>query len=357
MELAIFLSGVLMNKETLLAHRLVRQGLVDKAQNEQAYRALLHPLQPVAPIHFTMPGRPPQLVHRIAFDDAELADRLRGRAELVKGRFWGGNIGYVLAGDLELYATAFRKPIARLNPLHERVLDVLWSTGPLTPRQLAEESGRKNKEIMPALHRLQQAFRVYEAQEDSSWERSWSLFAAEWPDLDLERRSWPEAAAEVLVRFLRGHVFATRVQLRDWSQWGVRPLAALLQEMEAQGQIVGCTIAGLGQGWTLAADVQLPAAKVPQQALMLHRADLLVKSHLSELKQRFAGREVLQYLLIDGEFSGAVCGHWRIGPHDVDDIAVVLADPAARREEIVAEVARGYYPPQSRVVRYDGQTL
>ena len=88
-----------------------------------------------------MPGLPPRLVHRVAFDDAELADRLRGWAELVKGRFWGGNIGYVLAGDLELYAAAFRKPLTRLNPLEERVLDVLWSTGPLTPRQLAEESG------------------------------------------------------------------------------------------------------------------------------------------------------------------------------------------------------------------------
>ena len=346
-----------MNKETLLAHRLARQGMIDKAQNEQAYRALLHLLQPVAPVHFTMPGLPPQLVHRTTFDDAELADRLRGRAELVKGRFWGGNIGYVLAGDLELYATAFRKPIARLNPLQERVLEVLWSTGPLTPRQLAEESGRKNKEIMPVLHRLQQAFQVYEAQEDSSWERSWSLFNSEWPDLDLERQSWQEAATEVVLRFVRGHVFATKAQLRDWSQWGVRPLAGLLQEMEAQGQIAACTIDGLGEGWTLPEDGQLPAAELPRQTFMMHRADLLVKSHLSELKERFAGREVLQYLLIDGEFSGAVCGHWRIGPHDVDDIAVLLADPAARRAEIVAEVERGYYPPHSRVVRYDDREL
>ena len=40
-----------------------------------------------------------------------------------------------------------------------------------------------------------------------------------------------------------------------------------------------------------------------------------------ELKERFGGLEVLQYLLIDRNFAGAVCGHWRIGPHDVEEMA------------------------------------
>jgi hypothetical protein len=272
---------------------------------------------------------------------------------LVKGRFWGGNIGYVLAGDFELYATAFRKPITRFNPLQERLLEVLWSTGPLTPRQLAEERGRKNKEIMPALHRLQQAFRVYEAQEDSSWERSWSLLEAEWPDLDLERRSWQEAAGEVE----RGHVFATRAQLWSWSRWAVRSLDALLQRMQEQGRLLACVIEGAGEGWILPDDRKLAALEIPQGVFMLHKADLLVKSHRGALKECFEGREVLQYLLIDGAFRGAVCGHWRIGPHDVDDIAVELEDTGARREEVVAAVARGYHLPHSHILRYDGQSL
>jgi hypothetical protein len=48
-------------------------------------------------------------VHRTHFDDGVLAERLRGQRELVKGRFFGGLVAYVLAEDPELYATAFRK--------------------------------------------------------------------------------------------------------------------------------------------------------------------------------------------------------------------------------------------------------
>ena len=80
---------------------------------------------------------------------------------------------------------------------------------------------------------------------------------------------------------------------------------------------------------------------------MFHQADVLVRSHQSELKRRFGNHEVLQYLLIDGVFGGAVLGHWRIGPHDVEDIVVHLPpeEQANRREEILVAVARVYQPP------------
>lgn len=91
---------------------------------------------------------------------------------------------------------------------------------------------------------------------------------------------------------------------------------------------------------------------------MLHKADPLVKSHQRQLKQQFAD-EVLQYLLIDGEFRGAVCGHWRIGPHDVEDIALQLPqrEIKARREEVLAAVAAQYHPPHSQIRRYAGQAM
>ena len=57
---------------------------------------------------------------------------------------------------------------------------------------------------------------------------------------------------------------------------------------------------------------------------MLHLGDPLVLPHTAELKERFEGLEVLACLLIDGELTGAVCGHWRIGPHDVEDIVLTL---------------------------------
>jgi len=56
-------------------------------------------------------------------------DAMRGEREIVKGRFQKGRIAYVRAADLELYATAFRKPVKALNDTQERVLDVIQEIG------------------------------------------------------------------------------------------------------------------------------------------------------------------------------------------------------------------------------------
>jgi hypothetical protein len=78
---------------------------------------------------------------------------------------------------------------------------------------------------MPALHRLQSAFLVYEDQTDSDWERSWYDFATEWPEVEIDEGQRPSATIQVLVRFLQTHVFATAEQLADWSRWAKRSLA------------------------------------------------------------------------------------------------------------------------------------
>ncbi|MFH1569122.1 MAG: crosslink repair DNA glycosylase YcaQ family protein, partial [Gemmatimonadota bacterium] len=210
-----------MTESQVLGLRAARQGLARPVRGEAGYRELFGRLQPVAPVFFSVPGSVPRLVHRTSFDDAETADRLRRRRELVKGRFGTGQIGYVLAADLEVYATAFRQVPARLGALERQVLEVLAATGPLSPRHLREEIGTLNKHLMPALHRLQRAFLVYEDQEDERWDRPWGLFASEWPDLELERQPWEVAAAAVVERFLEGYAFATEEQLRAWSGFPV----------------------------------------------------------------------------------------------------------------------------------------
>jgi hypothetical protein len=346
------------DRETLLAHRLERQGLGRRLEGEEEYQALVRRLQPVAPVHFSRPGSPPRLVHRAAFDEGALADRWRACRALVKGRFWGGNIGYVLAGDLALYGAAFRRPLSRLSPLHEQLLQTFKYEGPLSPRQLAAESGVRHKELMPALHRLQQAFLVYEDQEDDNWERPFGLFAAEWPGVDPGALPWEEAAAEVAGRLLHSQVFLGEAQVCDWSGWPARKVGRLLRDLEARGQVARARVQGLGEGWMRPEDQGLEARRPASGVFMLHKADPLVKSHQGQLRRQFPG-EVLQYLLIDGEFKGAVCGHWRIGPHDVEDVALQLPrrEIAARREEILAAVAEGYHPPRSQIRRYAGRAL
>jgi len=344
-------------RDILLSERLHRQRLLEPATTADDYTALFALLQPVSPFYFSYPGSPPTLVHRTAFDERAYIERLRERREVVKGRFLSGTIGYVQAEELALYANAFRRPLEKLGWMHRRIFEALEHTGPLTPRQISEETNLLNKEVMPALHRLQEAFLVYEDQLTTDWERGWYVFTSEWPEVTLDEQR-EESQARVLARFFTAHVFATASQLKDWTGLPVKVLQNVLTAMEREGDIAACQIPGMGEGW-IDNSMPLTATPAPPTVFMLHKTDPLVRAQASELKKRFAGLEVLQYLLIDGDFQGAVAGHWRIGPHDVDDIVLELpqGQRAARREEILQAVSWGYQPPFSHILRFDGQAV
>jgi len=355
---------------TILAERLQRQRLTEPLKAPKEYKELFRLLQPVAPVFFSAPGDPPRLVHRTAFDDGDVTNKMRGERIIVKGRFLGGTIGYVLAEDLEVYANAFCRSLPWLNEKQQTVLDAIKRSETLTPRQIKEETGLLIKQLTPALHRLQEAFMVYEDQVNSDWERNWYEFATEWTEIHVESEKWEESAAQVLMRFLQSHVFATLEQLKDWSQFPSKSLLKLVQDMEKNKAIIPKVVEGLGEGWMLAKDIFLEPRKVVPSVFMLHRSDILTKSHVSELKRRFSGetpetpkslggQEVLQYLLIDGAFQGAVLGHWRIGPHDVDDIVIELpaSERIDRQKEIINAVSWQYRPPYSHILRYDGNEI
>ncbi|MFC1734573.1 DNA glycosylase AlkZ-like family protein [Candidatus Hydrogenedentota bacterium] len=347
------------NAKAIIAERMRRQGLAEPLRTAHRYADLFRRLQPVSTVALTRPGDPPRLVHRTDFNDGRVADRMRARRQIVKGRFLGTNISYVLAEDLELYANAFSRSIAEPTPSVEKVLECVQTTGPLTARQIKEETGLLSKRIMPALHKLQKAFLVYEDQVDSEWDRAWYDFAAEWPEIEVSEDKRLESTITVLERFLKAHVFANREQFKDWSQLSVKTLTEALDTMETQDLITPCSIKGLGEGWTLTNDKFPTNAKPKKSVFMLHRADFLVRSHARELKRRFDGAEVLQYLLIDGELCGAVLGHWRFGPYDVDDILLDLPKKTreGRRDAIIEAVTAEYCLPRHRVLKYDGKKV
>ena len=348
-----------MNKEGILSARLGRHHLLPQLADEGRYLGLFRLLQPVSTIHNTHPGAPPSLTPRTTFDDRTLTQSLRQSGDLVKGRFLGGGIGYVHRGDFQVYANAFRRPVERFSLYQQLVLAALQSCGPLTPRQIKEETGLLNKEIMPALHRLQEGFLVFEDQSESDWDRPWCLLQEEWPELSLSDDQRDMALRQILTRFLRANVFATLTEIKDWTRVSARLLKTLIASMQAEGEIA-CVGAGeLGVGYILSEDQSQPGVSKRQSVFMLHKADPLVRAHATMLKQLFGDRETLQYLLIDGELKGAVLGHWRIRAHDVEDVLLLLppAECRRRRDEILSAILPDYPPPHSKILNYCGEPL
>ena len=68
--------------------------------------------------------------------------------------------------DMELFLALYRKPITKPTAIQLRVLELIERDGPLGIQQMKEETGLLVKEITPALHRLQEAFLIYEDQYD-----------------------------------------------------------------------------------------------------------------------------------------------------------------------------------------------
>ncbi len=341
------------------AERLKRQHISDPVPTVRGYPELARALQPLSTGAYDRPGSPPRMVHRTRFDDRLAADRLRSKRELVKGRFQGGGVGYVLADELELYANCFCKPLARASEVQQRVFEAILAAGPVTPLQLREETGLLAKQVMPALHRLQTAFLVYEDQLDDDWERPWYDFASEWPEVEISESLRGPCTEEVLCRFVHALVFATHEQVRDWSRLPSRAVRSVLDSLVASGALEVAVIEHLGEGYVAADPEPLPDDSPPAGVFVLNRGDYLVRSHASELRRRFADREVLQYLLIDGELLGAICGHWGFKPYDVEDVALDLParERTTRRDEILSAVTAAYPEPRHHVQRYAGRRL
>lgn len=83
----------------------------------------------------------------------------------------------------------------------------------------------------------------------------------------------------------------------------------------------------------------------------IHRNDFLYKSNEHILKEWVKplcenlpyDHELLQYLLIDGEFHGASVGHFRNGPYDLNDIVCDLPNAAERKDEIIKAITNVNY--------------
>src|SRR5699024_1835307 len=119
----------------------------------------------------------------------------------IKGRFSGGNLGWIVPEDMELFIALYRKPLVKPTEIQLRILELIEREGPLNIQQIKEETGLLVKEITPALHRLQEAFLIYEDQYDGEWDRGWYRFTEMFPQVNSDKYSRHEALKIVLQRF------------------------------------------------------------------------------------------------------------------------------------------------------------
>lgn len=324
--------------------RMERQCFTEKA-DEAEYLRLYRDTQPGQNVYWNGFGQPPTLVFRADFDDIEFNRKRQLDRRLVKGRFAGGNLGWILPEDMELFAALYRKPLLRPTPEQTQVLELIDHAGPFNIQQLKEETGLLVKQLTPILHRLQEAFLIYEDQYDGEWDRGWYRFAEMFPDVNPEQYTRTEALKLVLRRFAYRLVRFDVAMARSFYRLPEKELRAAVGELAAEGVLTASE-----NGFLLRTDAELLKTYEPKPrrfVYALHRNDFLCKAYEHLLKERCKevtqglayDHEPLQYLLIDGEFHGASVGHFRNNsPNDVNDIVCDLPDAKSRREEIIDAV-------------------
>lgn len=331
-----------MREENIIALRLERQHLLRRA-NEEEYLALYRDCQPGKSVYWDGFGQPPSLSFRADFDDVEFNRARQADRRLLKGRFCGGNLGWVTAEDFELYACVFAKPIKAMSRIEIIILELVERMGPITIHQLKEETGLPAKKITPALHKLQQAFLVYEDQYDGEWDRGWYAISDMFPDFSLHRYTKSDALDLVLRRFAYRLPAFTVKEAAGFYRLPEREIKAACDALAVSGEFMED-----GGRYCLAAD--LPALiegepEVVRSVFALHANDMLVRAAADTLS-RFdpAGRDVLRYLLIDGRLRGIVTGKFRYGPNELDDVMLDMdeREAAERRGEILAAIADVY---------------
>lgn len=333
-----------MDKQRITSLRMERQHLTRKA-NEAEYIQLYRDLQPGQNVYWNGFGDPPSLTFRADFNDIEFNRRRQANRELIKGRFAGGNLGWIVPEDLELFAGLYLKPLKSPNERQSIILELIRCKGPMNIQQMKEETGMLVKEITPVLHRLQEAFLIYEDQYDGEWDRGWYKIEEIFPDADFLKYTRLEALKIVLRRFAFRHVLFDITMAKSFYKLPEKDIKATVNELLADG-----TMAEIDGGYMLRSDFEfLPTytAKPQHTVYAIHRNDFLYKSNehmLKEWIQPLTSRlsydhEPLQYLLIDGEFHGASVGHFRNGPYDLNDVICDLPDAEKMKDEIISAVS------------------
>lgn len=335
-----------MNKR-ITALRMQRQHLITPV-DEAAYSALYRDMQPGLNLYWHGFGQPPELTFRADFDDVAVNREHLARRELIKGRFAGGNLGWIVPEDLPLFAALYRKPITGFMTDEQlTIMTLIERMGPLNIQQIKEETGHLVKVITPVLHRLQEAFLLYEDQFDGEWDRAWYRFEEMFPECDLNRYTREEAIETVLQRFAYRMVWFDTKMAKSFYKLPEKELKAACISLAEQG-----IFTARDGGYLLTTDLPaldaLPSDAPLPPVLAFHRNDFLVRAMEHDLKARFKplyeklpyDHDPQYYVLVDGDFRALSVGHFRYGPYEIHDIVCDSPEMWAYKDAICAAVLR-----------------
>ena len=342
-----------MNKKNITALRMERQYLTRKA-NEPEYINLYRDMQPGQNVFWNGFGDPPSLTYRVGFDDIEHNRQRQKERLLIKGRFAGGNLGWIMPEDLELFAAAFIKPLDKPAFRQAALLELIEREGPLTIQQMKENTAMLVKEITPVLHRLQEAFLIYEDQYDGEWDRGWHRFSDMFPDADLQKYTRHDALKILLERFARRCVSFDAKMAKSFYKLPEKDIKSAIGSLVNDG-----VLAETESSYILREDINMLenyAAAPVKSVYAMHRNDFLVKSNEHRLKEKFTHSypDTLYYLLIDGEFKGAAAGKFRYTPEVEDVILDIPQNEAAERKEEILQAVYMLCGTNNPIKRYQG---
>jgi hypothetical protein len=204
---------------------------------------------------------------------------------------------------------------------------------------------------------LQEAFLIYEDQFDGEWDRGWHKFSDMYPDIDLTKYSRNDALKILLQRFAYRHVTFDVKMAKSFYKLPEKDIKKSIVELVDSGVFVESD-----NGYMLREDYTLLdtlLVKPLKFVYAMHRNDFLVKSNEHWLKERYTHSypDTLYYLLIDGEFKGAVVGKFRYTP-EIENIMLDFSkeESAIRKDEILKAV---HYlcGKSNKIKRYQGGEL
>ena len=246
---------------------LSRQNLIERDESAD-YEKLFRLMSPVPTLYWIAPGEPPVIQYRHDVDDRTLNSYNRANRTIIKGRFRGGNVGYIYADELSLFMAAYKKEIKSFSENDFIVLETLRSEGEMNIDMIKEITGLLSKHISASLQKLQKAFLVYEDQVDGENDRAWYILEDEFQDMDFAAYTREQAIEEVISRFAYLNVFIDDAMVKSFTKFTNKDISAALLSMTGKGILLEASADGKS-GYILSGDWDAITALRPMISPMI----------------------------------------------------------------------------------------